>query len=129
MIHKRAEILQAIAEDTNVKLQEFSGNVWEPISSEDALKVIAAGFCTPMRLTPKTIRIGDIDVPMPMQVAPEKGTTYWVVSFFGLELVRLEIWANHDADHVRLRRNLCHLAKADCCTHAEAIIKNNGGVL
>ena len=129
MKHEYADILQAIAEDTNVKLQEFSGNAWEPISPEDALKVIAAGFCPPMRLAPKTIRIGDMDVPEPMRVAPAVGTTYWLVHFYCQELSLLRFWQNDTADNRFLKFGLCHLTEAACRTNAEAIIKVSGGVL
>ena len=131
MKHKYADILQAIAEDKDVKLEQkyLSTKDWESTNSDNALAFIAAGCGKLIRIAPKTIRIGDMDVPMPMRVAPAVGTAYWVVAGYYPDLAQFVVWNNGACDISRLKRGLCHLPEAACRTHAEALIKVSGGVL
>ena len=131
MEHEHAHIFRAIADDKDVKLQ-CSFNVdpsWESIGATEALKLILHRCNYLIRLVPKTIRIGDMDVPMPMRVAPAIGTDYWVAGISGIHSVYLDVWSGDSLDLMYLKRNLCHLKEAACRTHAEALIKASGGVL
>ena len=129
MKHGWADILEAIAANKYVKLQRtyLSGVLWEDISSDCALGLILNGFGDLIRITPETIRIGDMDVPMPMQVVPAEGTKYWAVSVVSVDMTHACTWTSHSLDFLRLKRNICHLTLANCLIHAKAIVKNNGG--
>ena len=131
MKHEYSEILQAIAVDKNVKLQRTfaNSNRWENIDVTAALNIILHGCADQIRVALKTMRIGNVDVLMPMKVAPALNTEYWVVDIGHKGLVRRYIWDNCNLDVVYLQRNLCHSTKADCLIHAEALIKLNGGTL
>lgn len=70
-------------------------------------------FCSPSfistvkyRRRPKTIRIGEHDVPEPMRVAPPVGTEYWSLNL-GLNSAYETGWNGDDADYIRLRKGLC----------------------
>ena len=131
MKHEYAEILCAIMVDKNVKLQRTFANSdrWENIDANYALCLISDGLGNCIRIATNTVRIGDMDVPIPMKVAPPYGTDYWVVNLFCLNLNHLNYWHNDPTDLFYLKRGICHLKEADCRTHAEALIKLNGGTL
>ena len=129
MKHEYADILEAIAANKNVKLQRTyaSGVLWENIDVTAAFNIILHGCADRIRITPETIRIGDMDVPMPMQVVPAEGTKYWAVSVADKEMSFPSTWTSHSLDFLRLKRNICHLTLANCLIHAKAVVKNNGG--
>ena len=131
MKHEYAEILQAIMVDKNVKLQRTFTNSsrWENIDADSALYLISDGLGNCVRITPNTVCIGGMDVPIPMKVAPPYGTDYWVVNLFCLNLNHLNYWHNDPTDLFYLKRGICHLNETNCRIHAEALIKLNGGTL
>lgn len=132
MKHEYADILRAIADDiaTPVERSTKGKNKWSRIGTQSVLYTLVTNMNRyDLRLAPKTIRIGDMNVPEPMQVAPAVDTQYWYVDIQIGKLTSSDLWDGYSTDHIRLKRGLCHLNGAACRTHAEAIIKNNGGVL
>ena len=131
MEHEHAEKLRAIADNKDVRLEQtcLSTKGWKATNSDNALAFIAAGCGKVIRIAPKTIRIGDMDVPPPMRVAPEIGTDYWLVALLFESVIHRHTWTDCALDLLRLKRGLCHLKEADCRTNAEALIKASGGVL
>ena len=131
MEHKYADILRAMADDKDVKLQRthVGGTLWECINASCALGMILTGHGELIRIAPKTICIGDMDVPEPMRVAPAVGTPYWCMNFYSEEMAASISWKNEESYHRLLKLGICHLKEADCRTHAEALIKVSGGVL
>ena len=130
MKHKHANILQAIIEDSDVKL-EYRYNADKPwIFSNlyDFFYYLSLAGSGEFRIALKTIRIGDVYVPEPMRVAPAAGTQYWVINLCWTEMSGPMVWRNDTTDNRLLKLGLCHLTKDACGTHAEAIIKNHGGV-
>ena len=131
MKHKHADILQAIAEDKDVKI-EFHYSADRPWVSVDRVTVfhaVANEWPVEYRIAPKTIKIGDVDVPEPMQVAPALGTKYWFIDFYGAKIVAPFFWNADTTDNRLLKFGVCHLTEAAAREHAEAIIKVSGGVL
>lgn len=74
------------------------------------------------RRKPRTIRIGDHDVPEPMRVAPEYGATYWVAEPSVDEFVRPYRCYGDDTDRRHLSRGLCHATREAALRHARALL-------
>ena len=71
---------------------------------------------------PKTIRIGEYDVPEPVREPLENGTTCWCVDPMVGELVWNYKWNNAVFCNLMLRRGLIHLTKEAAVIHAEALL-------
>ena len=75
------------------------------------------------RIKPRTIKIGDFDVPEPMRVPPSAGTTVFSVS---LELIGShDEWDWIDGDCVMdlmLSRGILHSSRESAIAHAKALI-------
>ena len=81
------------------------------------------------RRKPKTIRIGERDVPEPMRVAPAMGKTYYVVDYSDAEQYAYNYWNNDEYDNRMLQQGLCHSTTEAALAHAEALILVSGGTL
>jgi hypothetical protein len=80
------------------------------------------------RRKPRTIKIGDIEVPEPLREAPATGTEVWVIFSTGLSSpVDWFRWANREDNRDWLQRGFCHLTEAAALKHAEALITLSGG--
>lgn len=79
------------------------------------------------RRKPKTIRIGNIDVPAPLTVAPEDGEYVFVVTIFSESLYDTYAWDGGKWDYLWLSRGLVHSTKEAALTHARALILASGG--
>lgn len=79
-----------------------------------------------VRRKPRTIRIGDIDVPPPMRVAPACGTTYWIANPARVAMTGIE-WENDHFDARWFKYGLCHLTKEAAELHRKALILASGG--
>ncbi|KLU13893.1 MULTISPECIES: hypothetical protein [Xenorhabdus] len=95
------------------------GNDWlEPVSA------IAFHHNTSFRLKPRTIRIGDIDVPEPVRDEPEYGTTYYYPDIsLGVCDVEEDTWEGDNyIDSHRLSSGLIHLDRESAELHVRALI-------
>jgi hypothetical protein len=82
------------------------------------------------RRKPRTIKIGNIEVPEPLREAPATGTKVWVVAPIELpKPVDWFLWANSEASQHWLQRGICHLTKEAALKHAEVLITLSGGKL
>lgn len=79
------------------------------------------------RRKPKTIRIGDIDVPAPLTVAPLTGEYVFVVTIFSEQLFNAYAWDGGRYDSMWMSRGLVHSTKEDAIKHAKALIMASGG--
>lgn len=86
---------------------------------------------TQYRRKPKTIRIGEFDVPEPMREAPAHGVAFYSVCTdgwqssrhaFAMVLSQQWHWTDHAADKARLARGICHLNEKDAELHAKALL-------
>ncbi len=73
------------------------------------------------RQIPKTIRIGNFDVPEPMRDRPEIGTEYYVVDAYGNNGVFKSNWHGSQCDELAFERGLCHITSENCIIHAKAL--------
>lgn len=76
---------------------------------------------TEYRQIPRTIRIGNFDVPEPMREKPEIDTGYWFVDPGGDEKVLEYVWINDQVDNRLLNRGLMHTTKDAAIIHAKAL--------
>lgn len=73
------------------------------------------------RQIPKTIKIGNYDVPEPMREKPEIGTAYHYIYSGCEDGVTTGYWHNSKHDNNRLKRGDCHLTRDNCIAHAKAL--------
>ena len=71
---------------------------------------------------PKTIRIGEYDVPEPVREPLEEDKEYWGVDPMAQELAWKYKWHNALFCNLRLRRGLIHLTKEAAVIHAKALL-------
>ena len=81
------------------------------------------------RRKPRTIRIGERDVPEPMRVAPQEGTMYWMPAFSGHLHASTTYWDGCEFDEDMLKHGFAHTTKEAAIAHAEALILISGGTL
>lgn len=74
-------------------------------------------------MQPKTIRIGEFDVPEPLRECPTDGTQVFVVYLSGEpECVEFTWIGASSRDRVKLHRGLLHKTRDDAVLHARALI-------
>lgn len=73
------------------------------------------------RQIPKTIKIGNFDIPEPMREKPEIGSEYFYVSCSSPSGIRAEFWHDSETDNRILDRRICHLTRDNCILHARAL--------
>ena len=71
---------------------------------------------------PKTIRIGEYDVPEPVREPLKNGTTCWYPKLSNIDLIDGYIWCNDDTDVRMLSNGLIHLTEEAAKAHAEALL-------
>lgn len=75
------------------------------------------------RRKPRTIRIGNYDVPEPLRVAPEIGTVYYYPYLVGGKGLNGEMaWDGDKYDSETLKKGKVHLTKEAAELHAKALI-------
>ena len=71
---------------------------------------------------PKTIRIGEYDVPEPVREPLEKDTEYWIAHFSLEGLANRFKWYSDKFDNRMLKNGLIHLTKEAAVIHAKAMM-------
>ena len=109
-MHKHAKIIMEWAQMMQLPESEWRdvefryGDTWMSVDKGDAP---AFNAHKEYRFKPRTIRIGDIDVPEPMRERPVMGSRYFSVE--GLdECVWNREWIDDYRDNARLARGLIH---------------------
>jgi hypothetical protein len=74
------------------------------------------------RIKPRTIMIGDIEVPEPMLKAINKGDVYFTPSVTSDRLYNNDTWYGDSYDEKCMSRGLVHGNKEAAITHAKALI-------
>jgi hypothetical protein len=119
---KHLEVKRAYYNDPdNVVVEVADGDVWHVCRGEPTW--LAECY----RIKPRTIRIGEIDVPEPVRVALNVGETYYIVQD-SAETISMEFtWASDSVDNRLLSRGLIHLTREAAELHAKALITISGG--
>lgn len=74
------------------------------------------------RIKPRTIMIGDIEVPEPMRKPPQDGAWVWYVDVSKREAVFSIEWLGAGWQHTLLERGLAHWEQSDAHAYAKALI-------
>lgn len=75
-----------------------------------------------VRIKPKIITIGGIEVPQPEKTAPENGVEYFVPSFATDLLYVTNEWYDYPVDRQRLDRGVVHLDRESAIAHTKALL-------
>ena len=125
-----AETLRAIADGKPLQYKNIA-NTWIDVQPETVLIWMgqkpshlfeANRALLSIRVKPSTIRIGDYDVPEPMRVAPEEGTTYYFVHLDKFDNYDYHDWDGGVFDTNMLSKGICHLTKEAADIHAAALL-------
>lgn len=121
MEHVNAEILRAIADGKKVQYRKFHPLGWEPFQNADTYlcwKLLTGGSAVEWRIAPKTIKIGEHEVPEPCREAFKAGQEFWAVNpFSGPQWFT---WNGSKEDLHALESGFVHLTKEAAETHYEA---------
>lgn len=74
-----------------------------------------------IRLKPRTVRIGEYDVPEPLRVEPERGEYYHIASPDSEDYTYDNIWYKDDYDMALLRRGLIHATAEAAALHGKVL--------
>lgn len=126
--HKHAELMALFAEDARVS--ETPWMFWQrrPIEPNGCNWIDCANSPTwqtdyEYRRKPRTIRIGEFDVPEPMREAPKEGSSYFIPATDAVRILAHEShWDCDDIDYGRLLRGICHATHVGAALHAIALI-------
>lgn len=78
------------------------------------------------RRKPRTIRIGEYDVPEPMREAPEERACYFFPTMGRPDNPLDLVWRGDEMDLANLDRGLCHSTREAAELHAKALISLTG---
>ena len=124
MEHVNAEILRAIADGKKVQYRNTTSNkdgTWKDFDKniEACSNLLTGHPVVEWRVAPKTVKIGDFEVPEPCRVAPEVGQRFWAVNpFSGPQSF---LWDGYKGDHYALDSGFVHLTEEAARQHYEAI--------
>ena len=125
--HPQAELLRAIADGLLLERDTAFGNLeWEVCLPDTALALIAQGRDGELRIKPKTILIGGIEVPEPIRNTPELEAPYWLVDLSG-EATPSGTWDNLVCERRWLRRGLLQATERGAKEMLDALTKQLGG--
>lgn len=128
--HKHAELFEAIANGELADNFECQFRDWQPGDWYSPMHRMDNIFASPeawtVRRKPRTIRIGELEVPEPMRVAPAEGTEFWLVATLDDRPVKTT-WRSLFTELGWLKHGVCHLTKEAAETHRKALILVSGG--
>jgi len=114
--HKASEVLHMIADGHQGPWEYQTDTGWR-----DCQKPLTAiGSNSIVRLKPRTIKIGDVEVPAPERVAPGIRSKYWSISPYG---VYNEAWVGSKLDENSLKFGRVWLTEEDAQQAFDAITK------
>lgn len=123
MEHVNAEILRAIADGKKVQYRHFQSPLeWKTHDNEDTVlcwKLLAGSDIYEWRIAPKTIKIGEYEVPAPEREAPEPGKKFWTLTPFGG--AAHFTWDGSKPCYDALKGGFVHLTEKAAEQHYEAI--------
>ncbi|MNG70286.1 hypothetical protein D3C79_286670 [compost metagenome] len=79
------------------------------------------GAKTEFRIKPRTIKIGDFDVPEPMRIIPHDGQEVYVVTPQVIDGFGPALWLGCGWQYTALERGLVHVTAKNAQSHAEAL--------
>lgn len=120
-----ADALRALADRKEVEYRN------KPITPnwENARMLSAASFLdnptNEYRLKPRTIKVGDIDVPAPEVIPPQNGTEIFTIALDIENYCVTSYWEGGKTQLLALQRGLIHLNEENAIAYAKALIALN----
>ena len=129
MKHPNHDELMAMAQDVDTPMQIYNScSKWVNCETNTALWLICQGNGYAVRIKPKTIMIGDVEVPEPMLVAPEVGAAVWLADTTSSN-PRCTVWVDSALQNKCLNRRICQATEEGARDMMAALVKQLGGVL
>jgi hypothetical protein len=123
--HKHAALIKAWADGAEIQVAEGPKCVWQDTHNNQP------GWCSSLhyRIKPETIRIGNVDVPKPLDSLEGREALY-VVTLSSDVLVYIAYPHTHAAYCLRMvQRGLVHSSAENAIIHAMALIAISGGTV
>ena len=116
--HKHADMIRRWLDDASLCVQSRHPHcaAWQDVDKPEWFEG------QEYRFKPRTIRIGDMEVPEPMRVAPNVGDVYWVVDLMAQELCTELAWNGADPERRWLSNGTCHATKEAAIRHGKALV-------
>ena len=116
--HKHADMIRRWLDDASLCVQSRHPHcaAWQDVDKPEWFEG------QEYRFKPRTIRIGDMEVPEPMRVAPNVGDVYWVVGLMAQELCTELAWNGADPERRWLSIGVCHATKEAAIRHGKALV-------
>ena len=120
------EAAKAWANGENLQYELTSGNWhdYQPVSGKDVVFL----SCNKYRIKPRTIRIGEYDVPEPVREPLKDGERYFTEDPSIPSLVWVSFWVGSPVDIHRLENGLIHRTEkaAKLCAEAKMSLTRKG---
>lgn len=119
--HKWHDVIVAMADGLDAQYEH--NGVWYKLTDKGVNP-----FSYPhwqWRIKPRTIKIGDMEVPEPMRVAPPEGTAVFVVNIYSVPTII--VWGRYPQGIKWMEVGMCHLDHDAAIAHGKALIKISGG--
>lgn len=122
--YKYADVLESIIRQDNVEYQyerKLGDKMWQTATDlSQVYDCMKHGY--EVRIKPKTITIGGIEIPQPEKTAPENGVEYFVPSFATDLLYFTNYWYDYPVDRQLLDRGVVHLDRESAIAHTKALL-------
>lgn len=124
--HKHADVIIAMANGEKSQTKDIDGNWFDPeLRETNPLNYPNWQW----RIKPRTIMIGDMEVPQPMVEPPDNGTKVYYPNCLVEELFGGCTYRGSVPQIRDLRRGMCHSTKEAAIAHAKALIAISGGTV
>lgn len=110
-------VINAAASGESIQVRPIGGDCWGDLRAA----CIRGDMGFEYRIKPRTIKIGDFDVPEPMRVDVGIGNKYFTISLGGASAISC-VWLGDGRDYELLRNGLCHETHEAAELHAKAIV-------
>ncbi|MEQ1969729.1 hypothetical protein ABLA30_22830 [Xenorhabdus nematophila] len=123
--HIHADLIMAYAKLAQETDKPWDGFQYRIRGNEEWLDCgvsVRFWFGNEYRLKPRTVKIGEIDVPEPVREPLERDQEYFVVATTGLFPAEAGIWDGAKIHMRYLERGLIHLNRESAELHAKALI-------
>lgn len=125
------EVIQALLDGKDVEYFEDSAEKWIKLKHFPNPSFSGLSYAPDRiyRIKPRTIKIGEVDVPEPVRDESElnEGDLYYIASPTNKDLYERASWNNHPWDLLMLKRGRIYKTKENAIVHAKAEIKLVGG--